>query len=106
MNIIIKGRALVKGDVKAEAVVTRMPLSFTYFNAETGANSWRHIVSAGVSPVAVEGSYEGRFFYVLSEVSEELRVFSVDPVTALPLQLQIVSTGLRPTRMVRRTQIQ
>ena len=82
------------------------PVTGKLFNAENGANTWRHIVSAGVSPVAVEGSYEGRFFYVLSEVSEELRVFSVDPVTALPLQLQIVSTGLRPTRMVRRTQIQ
>ena len=36
MYINIKGRTLVKGDVKAEAIVTRAPLSFTYVNPETG----------------------------------------------------------------------
>jgi 6-phosphogluconolactonase (cycloisomerase 2 family) len=82
------------------------PVTGKLFNKESDTYTWRHIVSAGVSPVAVETSHEGRFFYVLSEVSEELRVFSVDPETGLPLQLQIADTGLRPTRMVRRTRIQ
>ncbi len=82
------------------------PSTGKLWNAESGANTWRHIVAAGVTPVAVETSHEGRFFYILSETSEELRVFSIDPETGLPLQLQIADTGLRPTRMVRRTRIQ
>ncbi len=36
MSIIIKGRTIMKGDVRAEAVVTRTPLSFTYIDPDTG----------------------------------------------------------------------
>ena len=36
MSIIIKGRAIMRGDVRAEAIVTREPLSFTYVDPEIG----------------------------------------------------------------------
>ena len=37
MKITIKGRTIMKGDVQAEAIVTRTPLSFTYIDPDTGA---------------------------------------------------------------------
>ncbi len=36
MSITIKGRTIMKGNVQAEAVVTRTPLSFTYIDPDTG----------------------------------------------------------------------
>lgn len=35
--MIIRGRPITKGDVQAEALVTRSPLSFTYIDPKTGA---------------------------------------------------------------------
>ena len=36
MSVSIKGRAITGGDVQAEAIVTRSPVSFTYIDPETG----------------------------------------------------------------------
>lgn len=36
MSITIKGRVIMKGDVEAEAIVTKSPISFTYIDPETG----------------------------------------------------------------------
>ena len=33
----IKGRVITKGDVRAQAIVTKKPLSFTYIDPKTGA---------------------------------------------------------------------
>jgi hypothetical protein len=37
MSITIKGRTIMKGNVQAEAIVARSPLSFTYIDPSTGA---------------------------------------------------------------------
>lgn len=36
MGMTIKGRAVMRGDVQAEAIVTKEPLSFTYIDPDTG----------------------------------------------------------------------
>ncbi len=69
--------------------------------------AWRHEVSAGMNPIALELSLDGNFAFVLSETSEDLHIFSIDQSTGAPaLPPQVISSGLSPIELRRRIAVE
>lgn len=82
------------------------PANGRLYNSTTGQATWRNAIGAGLNPVAVEVSPDGRFLYSLGQTSEDVRVFSIDPDTAFLAEVQVMSRGLRPLELRRRDQLQ
>ncbi|MCB9916462.1 MAG: beta-propeller fold lactonase family protein [Planctomycetes bacterium] len=82
------------------------PATGRLYNQATGTTTWRAATPAGLQPLAVEIDREGGYVYVLSQTSEDVRVFALDPDTALLTEVQALQRGMKPIRLRRRDALQ